>query len=108
MSRKLDRQMDIINCLAAGERIKCRDLAIEMNVSVKTVKKDISELSIYYPITTYSGRGGGVELSKGYTINGFLMKKSYVELICGALLEMEKQDENPEIIEILRLLLPKK
>lgn len=103
MSRKFDRQMELLNCLFSGSRETCANLASRFGVSVKTIKQDIYDLSLYYPIDTYVGAGGGVEMRKGYTINGYLMKKSYLDLISQALINYSKYNDDPEIPQILKL-----
>ena len=104
MSTKYDRQIDIINILSKGERTTYSVLAYENAVSTKTIKKDINELCLHFPIITYIGRHGGVELNKGYTINGFIMKTQYINLIITGLNVLKSSLNDPNIDILLKLL----
>lgn len=102
MGSKYDRHMDIVNLLVTGQRIKCVNLAFEFNVSTKTIKQDIAELSLYYPIDTYAGCGGGIELRKGYIINGYIMKRKYLDLICEGMNLLKNIKYDPDISIIIK------
>lgn len=108
MSRKYDRHIDMFNMLAAGKRYTYAQLAVSFNVSIKTIKNDIFELSYFFPIDIYKGRSGGVEMRKGYAINGYIMKKNDLEIIFEALnLFMETKDDDPAIQKLIKMMRPK-
>lgn len=102
MGSKYDRQIELINILMSWQRYKCQNLAFEFGVSVKTIKKDISELMLYYPIETYQGNGGGVEMRKGFVINGFIMKKTHLDLISEALCKLKETNPDPDISILIK------
>ncbi|MFI3168270.1 MAG: hypothetical protein R3Y32_09185 [Bacillota bacterium] len=104
MSAKYDRHMNIINSLSDGSRKVYFQLARENCVSVKTIKQDISEMSLFFPLVTYQGRNGGVQLCEGYAIGGYLMKTHYIELIIKGLALLKTENPDPDIPIILSLL----
>jgi len=47
-----------------------KNLAEEFGVSIRTIRDDITELTLSYPITTVRGRyGGGVKVEDWYHLN---------------------------------------
>lgn len=81
MTRKYDRQIDLLNLLIRSGRTTIYKIACELGVCAQTVKRDIADLSYHFPIFTYSGRGGGVELNACFGVNGYLVKRESVLLI---------------------------
>ena len=58
-----ERREAILKVLCQRRQDKIDNLAFEFGVSVRTIKNDIEELSLAYPIETVRGRyGGGVIL----------------------------------------------
>lgn len=58
------------------------NLATEFDVSVRTIKYDIEELTLTHPIETIRGRyGGGVKVADGYYIGRRYLKPSQRELL---------------------------
>ncbi len=85
MGQKYDRQIDLINLLLRGGRTTVKRISDELGVSVHTVKRDIADLQFHFPIDTYSGRGGGVEMNALFNLNGHMLKREHVQLIEYAL-----------------------
>lgn len=81
MSRKYDRQMDLLNYLMQSGKTTIYRISCELGVCVHTVKRDIADLQYHFPIFTYAGRGGGVELNACYFVNNFMLSKDNVLLI---------------------------
>lgn len=81
MTKKYDRQIDILNLLMRGGRTTVCKLSCELGVCAQTIKRDISDLSYHFPIFTYVGRGGGVELNACFFVNGYIIKRDGVLLI---------------------------
>lgn len=100
MYGKYDRHIELINYLMKGQREIYENLAHMFGVSVKTIKKDIDELSLYVPIVTYVGRGGGVELKK-FIVNGYIIKTENMKLICDGLQLLKQNNPNKEIDKLL-------
>ena len=57
-----ERRREIINILRAKRRVTMRSLAERLMVTTRTIRSDITELSLNYPLFTTQGYGGGVEL----------------------------------------------
>ncbi|MCM1368687.1 MAG: HTH domain-containing protein [Roseburia sp.] len=94
MTKKYDRQIDLLNLLMHGGRTTVYRLSCELGVCTQTVKRDITDLSYHFPIFTYVGRGGGVELSSCFVVNGYIMKRDGVLLIKHSLERLsESADE---------------
>ena len=62
----LERRDKIIELLCERRFVKIEYLVNEFGVCEKTVRNDILELSLSYPIFTKAGRTGGVYIAKGY------------------------------------------
>lgn len=81
MSKKYDRQIDILNYLMHSGRTTICKISYDLGACVHTVKRDIADLQYHFPIFTYVGRGGGVELNACFFVNGYLLKRKNVMLI---------------------------
>ena len=60
------RRMEIISILSAKGHATMRELAWELEVSRRTIMNDIISLSLYYPVYTKPGEGGGVFITENY------------------------------------------
>lgn len=85
MSRKYDRQINLLNFLMHSGRTTILNLSSELGVCVHTIKRDIADLQYHFPIFTYAGRGGGVELNACFSFNSYLLTHDNVLLIKRAL-----------------------
>lgn len=62
-----ERRQAIIAVLCQRRRDTMKNLAIEFDVSIRTIRYDIEILSLTYPLITIHGRyGGGVAVMVGY------------------------------------------
>ena len=57
------------------------NLAIEFNVSVSTIMRDVQELSRSHPIITKQGGGGGIEVMDGYHLGMRYMTSEQTALL---------------------------
>ena len=64
----LERRMEIIDILSVRKKEKVVNLAFEFNVSEKTIRNDICELSLSYPIDTKKGKGGCIFVQEGFSL----------------------------------------
>lgn len=96
MSEKYDRQIDLINFLLRGGRTTIFRLSRELEVGLHTVKRDIAQLQFHFPIDTFTGRGGGVEMNKCFVLQGYFLKKQQVDLIAYALTYLIDNENNTE------------
>lgn len=103
MSAKYDRQIDLLNLLLRGGRRTTASIAEELHVSVHAVKRDIADLQYHFPVFTYCGRKGGVELNNCYFINNRILKSGQVRVIRDALrcLARSKDEQATEARSVL-------
>ncbi len=85
MGVKYDRQIDVINLLLKGGRVTIANISYRLGVSARTIKRDIADLQFHFPIDTFQGRGGGIEMNKCFTLGGYMLKREHVQLIKRAL-----------------------
>lgn len=77
-----ERREAILKVLCQRRQDKIDNLAFEFGVSVRTIKNDIEELSLAYPIETVRGRyGGGVKVADGYYVGRNYLKPKQQELL---------------------------
>ncbi len=81
MSKKYDRQIELLNLLMRGGRITISNISNELGVCIHTVKRDIADLQYHFPIFTYTGKGGGVELNACFSFERHILTKDNVMLI---------------------------
>ena len=78
-----ERRQAILEALCLRRQEKIENLAFEFKVSERTIRNDVLELSLTYPIYTVSGRyNGGV-----YVDEDFYLGKQYLSPEQLALLE---------------------
>ena len=71
---KSDRVMSVLMVLLEGKRVRAQDLADRLEVSVRTVYRDIDTLcAAGIPVRSIGGAKGGVELMPGYRLDGRLI-----------------------------------
>ena len=62
-----DRQQQIINLLCQRRSDTVQNLAAELGVCERTIRRDIEELTLTHPLETVRGRyGGGVKMADWY------------------------------------------
>lgn len=91
-----ERRRWIVEYLSTHRSTDMSHLAQELNVSVRTVQRDIDVLSLHYPIITARGRyTGGVSL-----VDGFQLQRNYLTIEEQDLLEriMPHLAENDQMV----------
>lgn len=73
--------MDLLNLLLRCGRTTICNISVELGVCIHTIKRDIADLQYHFPIFTYAGRGGGVELNSCFSFNRYILNKENVKLI---------------------------
>lgn len=77
-----ERRLEIIKILCQRRHEKMSNLAFEFGVSLRTIQRDINEISAFIPIYIKTGRyEGGVYLIDGYYLDCLYMKESEIELL---------------------------
>ena len=73
MSSK-ERREQIVELICMKRYVTISELIRKLNVSKSTILRDITELSLSYPIYTKDGRNGGIYIEEGFRLN----KKEYL------------------------------
>ncbi len=78
-----ERQRRIVEYLSINRSTDMSRLAEELDVSIRTIQRDLNELSLHYPIVTTRGRyTGGVSF-----VEGFQLRRNYLTVEEQTLLE---------------------
>lgn len=95
---------DIINILSDCKLHKMQEIADEVEVSERTVRKHIQSLSYRYPIQTFCGnKNGGVKLDENYLFQGKIRSNDELQIIEQALRLLQKSsaDVDQKLLESL-------
>ena len=77
-----ERRLEIMKLLCKERYMKMIDLAEMFSVSVRTIQRDIEELTFIIPLYAKSGRyDGGVYVKEGYTMDRMYMTPQQTELL---------------------------
>lgn len=93
MGKKYDRQIGLLNFLLRSGRTTIENISNELGVCIHTIKRDIADLQYHFPIFTYAGRGGGVELNPCFSFNKRILNTENVMLIKYALELLAESDD---------------
>ena len=96
----LERRQAILELLCERRFEKMENLAFEFSVHECTIRRDIQELSLSYPLYTKTGTYGGV-----YVMDGFNLRTKYLNIKQKELLERLKEKLNADDKEILESIL---
>ena len=79
--RPNERRFALLEVLCARRYDTIRNLAREFRVCERTIRYDIEELTLAYPLETVQGNGGGVKVADGYFIGRKYLKPSQQQLL---------------------------
>jgi predicted DNA-binding transcriptional regulator YafY len=82
---KLDRMLSIITYLLNHEKAKAHELANKLEVSVRTIYRDVDAIAqAGIPITTYQGADGGIGIVEGFKLDkGLLSNNEVLSIVAG-------------------------
>ncbi len=96
-----DRRLEIINILAIRRRTTARELSEELGVAIRTIHKDIQNLSLKFPIYTKQGGNGGIFIGEHY--KPYVNTLSFVEVqVLRELYEAAEGIQKEVLLRILR------
>ena len=97
---------DILNVLSDGKKHTMREIALELEVNERTVRRHIQSLSYRYPIETFCGGidRGGVWLRKEYCDGTRIFTREEVDLLKSGLMLLKKKENNPLIDKLIKAL----
>lgn len=97
---------DILNFISDGKLHKMQDIANEVEVSERTIRRHIQSLSYRYPIEVFVGGRdtGGVRLDPKYIVQGKILTNDKLQLINHALnlLQEVEYSDNPLLKELIK------
>ncbi len=83
---KAERLLSILTILLSGKRVSARELAEELEVSIRTVYRDVEALSeAGIPVYATTGRDGGFGLVEGFHMTGQTLRTGEVRRVLSAL-----------------------
>lgn len=92
---KNDRLFQVLYILLERQNITAPELARLLEVSVRTVYRDIETLSLAgIPVYTTVGKGGGISLMSGYTFDKALLSDEEQNQILFAIQSLQATDQN--------------
>ena len=94
---------DILNILSDCKIHSMQEIADEVEVSERTIRRHIQSLSYRYPIQTFCGgiNRGGVYLDKNYIYQGAILSNDELQLIVKGLSLLQKTDDQGLDKEVL-------
>ena len=88
----LERRQAILEALCIRRRDKIENLAFEFDVSEKTIRRDLLELSLSYPVYTVTGRyHSGVYIADDYYLGKQYLSSEELQTIISL---MGKADDD--------------
>ncbi len=77
-----ERQRYILNRLFCGEVLKSEQIADELRVSERTIRRDVEAITCEYPVETVRGRhGGGIKLADWYRPSRKVLTGEQIETV---------------------------
>ena len=93
-----ERRQAILEALCERRRETVENLAYEFSVSTRTIKRDILELSLSYPVYTVSGRyHSGVYIAADYYLGKQYLTEEQLDLIIS--LKSQVGDDQRRILD---------
>lgn len=72
----IERRMEMIRILYNSDTYTIKNLAFRLGVSTRTIRRDITAISIRIPIITQQGKYGGVSVKKDQKLDRLYMAKN--------------------------------
>ena len=99
MQSAIERRQRIVDILNERRCEKRKNLAFELNVSPRTIERDIEVLACSYPIDTKTGKAGCIYVQEGFDLyDRYLTKKQFdlLERLKGTV-----TDEDRKVLETI-------
>ena len=93
-----ERRQAILEALCERRHDKIENLAYEFNVTERTIRNDVLELSLSYPVYTVSGRyHSGVYIADDYYLGKQYLTEEQLELLIS--LKSQVGDDQRKILD---------
>ena len=87
---KIDRLIGIITTLQQRGKVTAKYLAERFEVSVRTINRDVEDIcKAGIPLVTTQGKGGGISLMKGFTLDTTVFTESELSAILAGLKSLD-------------------
>lgn len=94
---KIDRLLGILTTLLRQEKVTAPYLAEKFEVSKRTISRDIDALCrAGFPIATEQGRGGGISIVPGYTLDRRLFTQEELRAILSGVRGLDTVSASPQ------------
>lgn len=104
---KVDRLLGIITLLTQNKKVKAKDLAERFEVSLRTIYRDIEDISqAGIPIITYPGGSGGIGIAEGFTLDKSVLTRDELQSIVLGLKSLSSVLPNASVRSLLNKLSP--
>lgn len=105
---KIDRLLSLINLLSVNDRMTANDLAERLEVSKRTIYRDIDTLNVAgIPIISYSGISGGFGMVEGYKVSKHIFSTADIANLLTGLSAIQSISESAEISPLIAKISPK-
>ncbi|MGL6199134.1 MAG: helix-turn-helix transcriptional regulator [Lachnospiraceae bacterium] len=99
---KIDRLLEIIIIMLNNDIITGKQLAQRFEVSIKTIQRDITTLTMAgIPIVAHTGANGGYSILESYKLKNNFIKKEDLSLITMALTSLSTSYDSNRLSQIL-------
>ena len=99
--RAIERRQRLIELLCLRRFDKIENLAFEFSVNECTIRRDIQELSLIYPVYTKTGINGGVYIADDYYIGKQYLTAEQMNLLESYALNAQ-EGEKKILLSIIR------
>jgi len=104
---KIDRLLGILTVLMKKEKVKAKDLAERFEVSLRTIYRDVEDISkAGIPIITYPGGDGGIGIADGFTLDKSVLTREELQSIVLGLKSLGSVMMGSQISSLLGKLSP--
>ena len=99
---KSNRMFGILSILLDKRQITAKELAEYFEVSVRTIHRDLLDLSSAgFPIITQQGIGGGISLMPDFKYNKSVLNKDDMDIILAGIQGLSSIDDSAKIKTLL-------
>lgn len=102
---KIDRMIGILSILLQKEKVTAPYLAEKFEVSRRTINRDIEALCMAgIPLVTEPGRGGGISIMEGFTIDRALFTSADLQAILAGLRGLDSVSGTNRYLQLMEKL----
>lgn len=104
---KIERLLRMLFYLLNNKRVTIKDLSDYLDVSRRTIFRDLDTLTLAgFPIITHQGYGGGVELMEGYKFDRSILSEADISNVLVALNSLKNLGDNQKLEYLINKIVP--